>query len=73
VANRDSVIDLFRTYFANGGFQLQVNVTDRETLLKAKASPEEYAGLIVRVGGFSDYFCRLNPVLQDEIIARTEF
>jgi pyruvate-formate lyase len=72
-ANKESFVDLFRTYFAGGGFQLQVNVTDRETLLKAKQNPEEYASLVVRVGGFSDYFCRLNPALQNEIIARTEF
>ena len=47
--------------------------TDRETLVKAKQDPEKYASLVVRVGGFSDYFCLLNPNLQEEIIARTEF
>lgn len=71
--NRDAIVELFRSYFNRGGFQLQVNVSDRETLVKAKADPDSYASLVVRVGGFSDYFCRLNPSLQDEIIARTEF
>jgi len=28
--------------------------------------------LIVRVAGYSDYFCDLSRELQDEIIARTE-
>jgi Pyruvate-formate lyase len=70
--NRDVVTAMFRSYFERGGFQLQLNVTDRDTLLKAQANPEEYASLIVRVGGFSDYFNRLGRGLQDEIIARTE-
>jgi formate C-acetyltransferase len=71
--NREVLVDMFRYYFKNGGFQLQINVTDRETLLQAKNDPEKYASLVVRVGGYSDYFCRLNPNLQDEIITRTEF
>lgn len=71
--NRESVVAMFKSYFGRGGYQLQVNVIDRKTLIRAKADPEKYAGLVVRVGGFSDYFCRLNPALQDEIIARTEF
>ena len=72
---RDSpgkVSDLFRTYFRNGGQQIQVNVVDREALLKAQQRPEEYQGLVVRVGGFSDYFVRLSAELQSDVIARTE-
>lgn len=72
-ANRDVMVEMFRHYFRKGGFQLQINVTDHETLVKAKQDPEKYASLVVRVGGFSDYFCLLNPNLQEEIIARTEF
>ena len=68
----DKVVDLFKTYFRQGGQQLQVNVVDRETLLKAREQPEEYRNLIVRVGGFSDYFVRLSPELQADVIARTE-
>ncbi|MEW6723353.1 MAG: glycine radical domain-containing protein [Bacillota bacterium] len=34
--------------------------------------PEEYRDLIVRVAGYSDYFCDLSQALQEEIIARTE-
>ena len=49
-------VALFRTYFKGGGYQLQVNVTDWEALIKASADPEAYAGLVVRVGGFSDNF-----------------
>jgi len=51
---------------------IQFNVVDRETLLKAKAQPERYSDLIVRVAGFSAYFVDLSSGLQDHIIARTE-
>jgi formate C-acetyltransferase len=70
--NRDKVISLFKTYFRKGGQQIQVNVVDREILRKAKEKPDQYQNLIVRVGGFSDYFVRLSPALQDDVIARTE-
>jgi len=70
--NRDKIIALFQTYFRKGGQQIQVNVIDREALLRAKSHPEQYNNLIVRVGGFSDYFARLSPDLQDDVIARTE-
>ena len=55
-----------------GGFELQVNVVSAETLRNAQEHPEENAGLIVRVAGYSDYFTRLSRSLQDEIIVRTE-
>jgi pyruvate-formate lyase len=43
-----------------------------DTLRKAQADPEAHRGLIVRVAGYSDYFCDLSEALQEEIIARTE-
>jgi len=45
---------------------------DKATLLAAQDNPESYRDLIVRVAGYSDYFCDLSRALQDEIIARTE-
>lgn len=71
--NASQMTALIRSYFARGGYQLQVNILDRDALRNAKRDPEQYSGLIVRVGGFSDYFCRLPPALQDEIIERTSF
>ena len=70
--NKDKLIAVFQTYFREGGQQIQVNVIDREVLLKAKERPEQYSGVIVRVGGFSGYFTQLSPALQDDVIARTE-
>ena len=63
---------LIRTYFAMDGHHLQFNVIDRATLLDAQKHPDQYANLIVRVAGYSDYFNNLDKALQDEIIARTE-
>jgi pyruvate-formate lyase len=48
------------------------NVVDADTLRAAQAHPEQYRDLIVRVAGYSDYFCDLGQTLQDEIIVRTE-
>jgi formate C-acetyltransferase len=44
---------------------------DKETLIDAQKNPEKHRNLIVRVAGYSDYFCNLNTDLQNEIIART--
>jgi len=49
---------------------VQFNVVTAETLRQAQAKPEEHRDLIVRVAGYSDYFCDLSRELQDEIIAR---
>jgi len=69
----EAFISLAKTYFENGGQQISVNVLDRDTLLKAQKNPEEYRGLIVRVGGYSDYFVNLSPGLQQNVIDRTLF
>ncbi len=72
-SHRQGVRSLIETYFDKGGMEVQFNVVSRETLLAAKADPQKYRNLIVRVSGFSAYFFHLDPVLQDEIIARTEY
>ncbi len=63
---------LVRTYSRQGGHHVQFNVVNAETLRAAQANPNAYRSLIVRVAGYSDYFCDLPPALQEEIIARTE-
>lgn len=52
--------------------EMQVTVSDREELLAAQKDPEQYRNLLVRVGGFSDFFVKLDPRVQEEIIRRTE-
>jgi formate C-acetyltransferase len=68
----DNLAHLIRSYFKLDGHHIQLNVVTAETLRAAQANPEKYRDLIVRVAGYSDYFCDLSKVLQDEIIARTE-
>ncbi|HTY61405.1 MAG TPA: trans-4-hydroxy-L-proline dehydratase [Acidobacteriota bacterium] len=68
----DNLAHLVRTYFKLGGHHIQFNVVDAATLRDAQAHPENHRDLIVRVAGYSDYFCDLGRALQDEIIARTE-
>jgi formate C-acetyltransferase len=68
----DDLANLVRSYFKLDGHHIQFNVVTAETLRAAQVDPEKYRDLIVRVAGYSDYFCDLGKVLQDEIIARTE-
>lgn len=68
----DAFISLVSTYFENGGLQMQFNSVDRETLLKAQNTPDEYRNLLVRVSGFSAYFTELSVEVQNDIISRTE-
>ena len=68
----DRLAHLVRSYFRADGHHVQFNVVSADTLRKAKANPEAHRGMIVRVAGYSDYFCDLSEALQDEIITRTE-
>jgi len=68
----DVVMAIAKTYLMRGGFELQINVIDNDTLKKARLQPEQYRDLVVRIGGYSDYFVTLTSQMQDEIIARTE-
>ena len=54
------------------GHHVQFNVVTAEALRQAQANPDAHRDLIVRVAGYSDYFCDLSEELQEEIIARTE-
>lgn len=63
---------LVRTYFRLDGHHIQFNVVSAATLRDAQKHPENYADLIVRVAGYSDYYNDLTPELQEEIIRRTE-
>jgi formate C-acetyltransferase len=68
----ENLAHLIRAYFKMDGHHVQFNVVRAETLRKAQAEPEAHRDLIVRVAGYSDYFCDLARDLQDEIISRTE-
>ncbi len=69
---RTAFTALAKTYFSQGGQTLQINVLSPEDLLDAQINPEKHKNLIVRVGGFSEYFVKLPEPLQANIIKRTE-
>jgi formate C-acetyltransferase len=71
-AGIDHLAQLVRGYFKMDGHHVQFNVVRAEALREAQARPGEHRDLIVRVAGYSDYFCDLSRELQEEIIARTE-
>lgn len=68
----DQLAHLVRSYFKMDGHHVQFNVINAETLKDAQINPQQHRDLIVRVAGYSDYFCDLSKMLQDEIISRTE-
>jgi len=69
---RGKLRDLIVTYFELGGLQLQLSVVDRADLEDAIEHPERHGDLIVRIGGYSEYFVRLSPELQRSVLERTE-
>jgi len=64
--------DLVRTYFREGGMQIQINVVDQETLRRAMEDPEAYADLIVRIGGYCAYWRSLSEPLRRAVLERVE-
>ena len=62
---------LIRGYFSQDAHHVQFNVVAADVLREAQEDPDSHRHLIVRVAGYSDYFCDLSRELQDEIIART--
>lgn len=66
----DKLAALLKNAINHGIFELQLNVLDRDTLVDAKAHPEKYPNLIVRVWGFSAYFNDLPEEYKDNLINR---
>lgn len=61
---------LITGYFNMGGIQLQITATSAEELKDALVHPELHNDLIVRVGGYSEYFNRLSPALKQAVVER---
>jgi pyruvate formate-lyase/glycerol dehydratase family glycyl radical enzyme len=72
-SDKDKLMMMLKTFFVElKGWHVQYNIVSREQLLAAKANPENYRDLVVRVAGYSAFFTTLSPDAQDDIIARTE-
>lgn len=70
---RAKFVALMDAFFRQGGMQVQVNVCDAAALRQALEDPESWRSLVVRVGGYSDYYVNLPRALQLEILERTEY
>ena len=69
---KDSVLKaLILGYMKMGGIQMQLTCISREQLEEAYRNPELHKNLVVRVGGYSEYFHRLTDELKTMIISRT--
>ncbi|MBC8452833.1 MAG: hypothetical protein H8D69_00005, partial [Chloroflexi bacterium] len=66
----NAFVSLIKTFFTGGGYALQFNVMDVETLRDAQRRPEKYASLQVRITGWSVYFTTLTTEEQELYIAR---
>jgi formate C-acetyltransferase len=66
----EAMVGLIKTFFSQGGYALQFNVLDTETLRDAQRHPERYANLQIRVTGWSVYFASLSTDEQNHFISR---
>lgn len=66
----EKLVDFLRSFCDLRLWHIQFNVVNADTLKAAQADPEKYRNLIVRIAGYSAYFCDLSKDLQDDLIAR---
>ena len=68
----ETIISLWKTYFAKGGMAVHMNIFEPNILKKAQKNPEKYATLQVRVCGWNVYFINLSKEEQDSFIKQAE-
>ena len=71
--DRSLLLSLIKGYLKLGGMQLQITCVSREMLEEAYREPEAHRNLIIRVGGYSEYFCRLSDALKRKVLERTQY
>lgn len=75
--SREEIVNIMhsyvKTYFEQGGMQMQFNVVNSDVLKDAMANPDNYKNLLVRISGYNAYFVTLNKEMQIELIERAEY
>ena len=66
------IMNIIRTWCDLKLWHLQFNIVNKQTLIEAQKTPDNYRSLLVRIAGYSAYFCDLSRDLQNDIIERTE-
>lgn len=66
----EKVEQLIRTHLDNGGTLINLNVLDKEVLMEAHKDPMTHPDLVVRVTGFTAYFCTLSPQFRQLVVDR---
>ncbi len=67
----EKLISFIKTFVDLKLWHIQFNIINQDTLMAAQKEPDKYRNLIVRIAGYSAYFCDLSKDLQDDLIART--
>ena len=69
---RGKLLAAIESYFIQGGQQPQISIASADDMINAQKTPDAYRSLMVRIGGFSAYFTRLEKKCQDDMIARSQ-
>lgn len=64
------IADYILTLFQQGGTLLNINIIDSKQILEADKDPDKYPDLVVRVTGFTAYFCSLTPEFRKLVVDR---
>ncbi len=68
--NVDVIMAIIKTHCKMGGTLINVNIMDKEQVLQAHKDPSKYPDLVVRVTGFTAYFCMLSPQFRQLVVDR---